>query len=859
MGAWFFVENRPPSRFLLRMSPRLLVLLAFFFVAEGSSAQFSGEESNESVPVMSASRMIGSMDLDGRLEEADWQGAQSIGEFRQSEPSEGGAPSQETQVRVLYDQGYIYVGAKLYDDDARNIERRLGRRDELNRADWFIVSLDSYLDRKTAFVFGVSAAGVQYDALDKGSGMRGPDRSWDAIWASSVQIEEDGWSVEMRIPYSMLRFAAAESQTWGVHFERKMPRRGEDVEWPHVPRADQANKIARFSLLTGLDNISPRSNIQVSPYTVSRLQTAESSVTPGGIDRSGSFDIGGDVKMGLGSSVILDATINPDFGQVEADPAQLNLTAFETFNQERRPFFVEGAQLFDFSMGHGGGLLYSRRIGAASPIVGATKLSGRTANGLSFGVLGATTGDKFTPDRSFGVLRMSQQIGDFSSLGGILTATDKPDTDGRHRSVVGGTDWDVRLGNNQFSLTGFAVVTQRMPAALGVSNQTGMAGSVRAARRQGTWRYNLTGSVFDDQFNPNDLGRFTRNNYTSVDGGLSRDFTGVPGTQRVEFNIFGGQSWSYTDGRNLGSNVFLRLRANTNRFQRIGLDVSVDNPFGGYDLFETRGLGPRAEPASLSLHTEFHTDERNSWRARNDLRLEVMDDGGVQYSVGLEGNLSVGSRLTLKAEVDTKWERNVVAWSSNESFLLGGGSWQIGSENTSPDNLAPEDYVPFDDLGVLGQLAGSVDPYDEDGAYYLPVFGARDTRSMDFTLRSGITFTKSLSIQIYGQMFVAQGRYQDFRVLQDADTFTDLAAHPKRDEFSFGRLQANTVLRWEYRPGSTLYLVWTQARRNDDELNPLSPDPRSPFDNRVTDQLSSTFDMIPSNAFQVKLNYTFLR
>jgi Domain of unknown function (DUF5916) len=799
------------------------------------------------------------MDLDGRLEEADWLGAQSIGEFRQSDPSEGLAATQQTEVRVLYDQGYIYVGAKLYDDDAGQIERRLGRRDELNRADWFIVSLDSYLGRKSAFVFGVSAAGVQYDALDKGTSMRGPDRSWDAIWASDVQIEEDGWSVEMRIPYSMLRFAASESQTWGVHFERKMPRRGEDVEWPLVPRADRANKIARFSHLKGLDSISPRSNIQISPYTVSRLLTAESAVSPGRIDRSGSFDVGGDIKMGLGSNVILDATINPDFGQVEADPAQLNLTAFETFNSERRPFFVEGAQLFDFSIGRGASLLYSRRIGAASPIVGATKLSGRTADGLAFGVLGATTGDNFTPDRNFGVFRISQQIGQFSSVGGIVTATDKPDTDGRHRSVVGGTDWDIRLGNNQFSMTGFAVVTKRMPAAVGASSQTGVAGSLRAARRQGTWRYNLTGSVFDDRFNPNDLGRFTRNNYVRVEGGVSRDFSGFPGTQRVEYTTFVSQSWSYTDSRNLGSLVYIRLRANTNRFQRIGLDISVTNPFGGYDLFETRGLGPRADPASLSLGTEFQTDDRNSWRVRNDLGLKMMDDGGAEYSVGLEGNLNVGSRLTLRAKVSTKWEQNVVAWSSNESFIQSNESWQIGNENTSPGNLAPEDYLAFDDQGALDQLVGSVDPYDQDGAYYLPVFGARDTRSMDFTLRSGITFTKRLSIQIYGQMFVAQGRYEDFRVLQDADTFTDLASHPKRDEFSFGRLQANTVLRWEYRPGSTLYLVWTQSRRNDDELNPLSPDLRSPYDNRVTDQLSDTFSMIPTNAFQVKLNYTFLR
>jgi uncharacterized protein DUF5916 len=841
------------------MPRRLLLLLGFLFSANLSFAQFSAEAEENASEVLNASPLSGSLNLDGRLEESDWANAQSIAEFRQAKPDEGVESSQRTEVRVLYDQGYIYIGAKLYDDDASLIENRLGRRDELNRADWFIVSVDSYLDRKTAFVFGVSAAGIQYDALDKGTGFRGPDRSWDAIWASNVQLDDDGWSVEMRIPYSMLRFAASETQTWGVHFERKMPRRGEDVEWPLVYRAQRSNKIARFSLLTGLDSISPRSNVQVSPYTVSRLQTQESSSDPGSISRSGSVDLGGDVKMGIGTNVVLDATLNPDFGQVEADPAELNLTAFETFFQERRPFFVEGAQLFDFSLGRGSSLLYSRRIGAASPIVGATKLSGRTAKGLSFGVLGATTGENFTPDRNFGVIRMSQQIGQFSSVGGILTATDRPGTIARRRSLVGGADWDIRFGDNQFSVSGFAAATHRRPGGGIEPNETGIAGSMRAARRQGTWRYNLTGNLFDSDFNPNDLGRFRRNNFVSLEAGLSRDFFGVPGTQRFEFNLFTNQSWSYTDGRNLGSMIYLRMRANSNGFQRIGLDVTAQNLAGGYDLFETRGLGPRPQPASLSLRTEFQTDERRSWRGRNDLRLKIFDDGGAEYSVGFQGNLNIGTRLTLRAQVTTKWEMNVVSWSSNESFLRDQENWAVGNANTSPANLANGDYLSFESAPALNQLVGNVDPFDDSGAYYLPVFGDRDTRSTDFTVRSGITFTKSLSLQIYGQLFVAQGRYEDFRVLQDADTFTDIGAFPKRDEFSFGRLQVNTVLRWEYRPGSNLYVVWTQARRSDDRLNPLSPDLRSPFDTRVTDQLGDTFDMIPTNAFQVKLNYTFLR
>ncbi|MFT4604211.1 MAG: hypothetical protein ACI9W4_000940 [Rhodothermales bacterium] len=806
---------------------------------------------------MEAHRADGNLDVDGYLDESDWGLAQPAMGFLQAEPEEGLSASQRTEVRVLYDQYYVYIGAVLFDDQPELIERRLGRRDDLNRADWFLVSVDSYLDRKTAFVFGVSAAGVQYDAIDKGqSSFRGRDESWNAIWTANVQLTAEGWVVEMRIPYSMLRFTDAPEQRWGIHFERKMPRRGEDVQWPLVPRAEQQNRIAQYSILAGLNNIKPKSNLQVRPYSVGRLRTEESADTPGTIARSGNADFGGDIKAGIGSQFILDATINPDFGQVDADPAELNLTAFETFFQERRPFFVEGAQLFDFSMGRGADLLYTRRIGARDPIVGAAKLSGRTSGGLSFGVLGASTGSNFSPDRHFGVLRASQQVGSYSSIGGMLTGTDLPTDDGRSQSVTGGSDWDARVLDNAYSVTGYASFTHRLPAA--ADSETGFAASLRGSKREGTWRYGAGGSVFDDAFNPNDLGSLRRNNYISVDGNLSRDFYGVPGTQRFEFFVFSGQTWSYLDGLNQGAYVRLRLRANSNNFQRIGLDVNLDDPFGGYDPFESRGLGPKAEPRGLELHSEFQTDERRTWRGRNDLRFGIDDDGGLSYGIAFQGDVNLGTRFTLRGEVDFKWEDNELAWSSNESFLQSGDDWFIGEDSGSPEDRSIDEYIALGSSG-LDQVFSSITPFDETGAFYVPVFGERDTRSMDLNLRGGVTFTRNLSMQFYGQLFAARGRYQNFQVLQDADNLAAIDAYPKRDEFGFGRFQTNTVLRWEYRPGSTLFVVWSQGRRSDDELNPLSPDALSPFDTPTGEQLSDTFGVIPTNAFQVKLNYTFLR
>jgi hypothetical protein len=404
--------------------------------------------------------------VDGRLDEPEWSAAAAVTELLQFEPSEGAPASERTEVRVLYGPGSLYVGAILHDDNPAAIERTLGRRDEFNRADWFIVSIDTYLDRRNAHAFGVNAGGVQFDATQGGGGggpgpgggggggaPRGMDPSWDAIWSSEVALTSEGWVVEMAIPYSMLRFPRAQEQTWGIQFSRHIPRLGEQSEWPLVPRLERSNQVAGFGDLTGLTGVAPRRNLQLQPYTVARMESRESSSEPGTRAEEGEFDVGGDLKLGLGPNVTLDATVNPDFGQVESDPAVLNLTAFETVFDERRPFFVEGSQIYEFEAGPGR-LLYTRRIGAEAPIIGAAKLSGRSAGGLSFGLLGATTGEDFEPDRHFGVARLRQQIGDVSTAGGIVTLYDAPEQVGRGRSVSAGADWDLRFLDRRRSAGG---------------------------------------------------------------------------------------------------------------------------------------------------------------------------------------------------------------------------------------------------------------------------------------------------------------------------------------------------------------------------------------------------------------------
>ena len=840
--------------------------------ADVSPAPRSSELITSETPRLNAAPAEAAIALDGRLDEAAWMQAEPISGFRQFEPNEGVPATQRTEVRVLYGDNSLYVGAYLYDDDPAAIEQSLGRRDDYNRADWFLVSIDSYLDRKTAYTFGLNAAGVQFDAIytgndggpggggDGSNAPRGMDESWDAIWYSDVGVTDQGWTVEMRIPYSMLRFSEAASQTWGVHFRRRIPRLGEQDEWPLVPRTERENLVARFGLLQGIAGVAPRRNVQARPYTVTRLQMEEDPDVPGEPIRDGGVDVGGDVKVGLGPSVTLDATINPDFGQVESDPAVLNLTAFETFFDERRPFFVEGIQIYEFAAGPGR-LLYTRRIGAESRIIGAAKLSGRTASGLSFGLLGATTGDQFDPTRHYGVGRVSQQIGAYSSVGGILTAFDGAilGGDGRRRSLAGGADWDVRLLGNRYGIEGFASVTHRRATELDLDPETGFAGKVWLRKRQGAWKGFVGGDVFSDRFNPNDVGQLRENNFIALLASVEHEINeGRPFGPflRASAEAFNIQQFAYRDGLNLGQSLEVGSRWTLRSFQQIELGAAFENLFGGYDLYETRGLGPWARPFAVQVGSEIQTDERRSWQVEPEFAFLFQEGGGRGYEAGLRGNWNVGTRLSLSGNLEGAWEKDFVAWSSNETFLRTDEGWMIGQAAGLVDPN-PVGFARFNDAGRLATLLDGVAPFDA-ARFYVPVFGARDTRSLDLTLRGTVTFIPNLSLQLYSQLFLARGRYERFQLLQSPDALAPFDAFPKRDEFAFNSLLSNVVLRWEYRPGSALFLVWSHGRRADDALNPLAPWGPSPFDRPLGEQVTETFRLFPGNVFLVKLNYTFL-
>lgn len=429
--------------------------------------------------------------IDGRLDDAVWSSAPVISDFAQQRPNEGAAPSERTEIVMLYDDAALYVGARLLRQDPRRIARAMSRRDASGNAERFAVVLDTYMDRRTAFAFMVYASGVKSDVyLSRDSDHDGLSNQYNPVWDVRTTVDSAGWTAELRIPFSQLRFTAADEQEWGLEFQRVMPDKNEDDRWIVVPLRE-AGFVSRFGTLRGIKGIQPKRPVELVPYA------AADATHRGNVDSRNPFNdpfagrVGMDAKLGIGSNLTLDLAVNPDFGQVEADPAEVNLSAFETFFDERRPFFTEGNELI---RGQGPGYYYSRRIGGAphgvaegdfvdaprsSTILGAAKLTGRTQSRLSVGSLFALTRAEHArvfsqasattsrvavePLTAYGVVRLQQEVGSqASTIGATLTgvrrdlgAVDPLAALLPREAVTGGADFRWRLKEGMYAFTGW--------------------------------------------------------------------------------------------------------------------------------------------------------------------------------------------------------------------------------------------------------------------------------------------------------------------------------------------------------------------------------------------------------------------
>lgn len=857
------------------------VCFAFFIgcIAPISYAQYLPEPKEPKF--VEARNVVNTIAIDGQLNEADWQNVMPAGDFTQYEPNENTAPSFRSEVRVLYGSNALYIGAKLYDDKPNEIFRPLGRRDEFLNDDRFSVSIDSYFDKKSAYIFGVNAANVQTDGLltesngggGGGNNNRGEgfDRSWDAVWDSAVRVTSEGWTIEMRIPYSMLRFNDHAEQTWGVNFRRTIGRLGEVDTWVYIPRSERF-PITQYGQIKGLNNLKPRRNVQVLPYTLAQVNSYKEE---GEVIKSKSLNAGADVKYGLTSHSILDLSINPDFGQVESDPAELNLTSFETVLQERRPFFLEGSQIFDYIFGGmEGGMLYTRRIGAADPdtgeevpIIGSAKLTGQTDKGLSYGVLGSVTGADFNPDLLFTAARVKKNIGQYSKIGSGLTYYNRQSDP--KSSVVGGVDWDLRLKNNVYQVNGHFTLTHvgfpQTATTTPDDNEDGFISAMRLFKLQGNTTWGGGIEFYSPEANPNAVGRLRDYDYIEAFGNFRRLINnnkpfGI--FRRAQFNTFFWNRWTYSQNIGQGVGVFLFGNGQLTGFQNVNFGFNTDG-LGGLDMRETRDLRvPYKAPYELNFNGGIQSDSRRQYRLQPRFNLSFQEGGGTATSFGIEGNWNIGTRLGLVGSVSYQTNHKYQAWMSNEVFTPIVNGWGI---NTNTDgleiaDLKKSDFQAFNDGNVLTSALAKVQPYEgTTNRYYMPIFGIRERESLEMVLRTNVTFTPKISFQLFSQLFVARGQYSDTKILTGPESLISLPNYPKRHDFRFNNFQSNAVFRWEYRPGSVFYLVWSQSRGDEIFEADFHPQTPSPYLDDTASLIQNTFGIFPNNAILMKFNYLLMR
>ncbi len=774
--------------------------------------------------------------IDGAVNEPAWQTASPILDFVQAEPVEGGRPSELTSVRLLFDDNALYVGVICYDADPGKIVGKLSRRDRTTEADRFTVLIDSYFDRKSAFVFSVNVSGVQSDGiLSQGGSVY--DLTWDAVWDVMTLVYEDGWSAEFRIPFNALRFAEDRKGefVWGANFRRYISRRKEVDDWVMVPRTE-VYEISRWGTLEGIRGIPSPVHLEFTPYVAGSV-TYQSATESAPRSSTSSARAGVDIKYGLTRNFTLDATVNPDFGQVEVDQAVLNLTVFETHYPEKRPFFIEGAQFFTFGSSYDDTplpLFFSRRVGRApalgsfvsappggvvvenpsqTTILGAAKLSGRSSSGLSLGALTAVTdeeratvrdslGNEFTeltePRASYTVVRLRQEFSEGSWLGGIATLAGRAS---ERAALSGGVDWNLHLWGGTHSIDGYVAGAR---AWSGDQELSGSAGRLLFSRIAGSrWSYLASYNFATRNFDINDLGFFAR---PHDHGGYAQLLYRVL-TPEGDFLRYGGSivpeaRWNWDGVLTLAqteATVFGTFR----NFWTTQLSAIVRFP--AYDDEERGILGIYRRPSALAGAAQVNTDERQDIVLTLAAQVEGDRAGKSQFQLSAGMTFRPTSYIELKPSVLLLRVRDEVA-----AAIAAG---RVGSV-------------------VVGGV-----PYS--------LFGNRDLDELDLGVRGILTFTRTLSLQFYTQLLMARGKYEHYRRLVGSTTFAEDVVPPVSYDFHEAIFNADVLLRWEFVPGSALYLAWTQSRYGDSGL----------YGTSFGDRFQQTFALPHEDVLFAKVSY----
>jgi len=737
---------------------------------------------------LQAHRVSGAIQIDGRLDEDAWREAAAAGQFAQEAPHYGEAATSPTEVRVLYDDQFLYVGARLQHPAASGrVTALVHRRDRDSASDWFGVAIDSVHDRRTAHEFRVNAAGVQRDVLlyaDTSS-----DDTWDAVWDSSVTVEPEAWVAELRIPLSLLRVRSGEGeQSWGINFVRVDQDPQETDRWHVVARSENAF-VSSFPSLVGLSGLRPQGRREIIPYlTVDGRMATSQPFDDRGLDARA----GVDAHLGLGSSSLLDLTFLPDFGQTEVDQVILNLSTIETLFPEKRTFFLEGSELFAVN---GIQLFYSRRIGGAAPpavlapgeallarpaaldILGAAKFTGKYESGLNVGVLaaeiepayaqvraadGSTATRVLAPRTDSAVARVLQQIGSHGSyLGGFSSLY--VERDGGRRSYVGALDgtWKSDDGSAQVDALGGGSV-------LDGDRGTGETANARAIKRWAAGWYVAGNADFASRrFNPNDLGYLQSPDHIIVHGEGGRQWDRT-------FGVF--RNWSfavaYAYGQDHSGRAFLdnpEARVSTGFTNDWTAYLGIGD---GLPYYDDRELRTFSDPEKKYLHhghepyvvAGFTSSRRSAWYAGVDLAI-VHNAGGLTYTATFNQTVHPSSRFELQLVTDLLEARGEMHW-----------------------------------LETQGDT---------------PIVGLRRMRQISQIVRASYAFTPNLTLQAYTQLLLASWHYRDLASYVDNDTLAP-GAMSSTTSFTANNVNVNGVLRWEISPGSTLYAVYTHGAFNDE-------------------------------------------
>jgi hypothetical protein len=830
--------------------------------------------------------------IDGAISDEAWDVVDWSSDFTEKDPDEGSAPSNQTQFKVIYDAKYLYVAIRAFDENPELIQQRLSRRDGF-AGDRVNVLIDSYHDKRTAFVFTTTAAGVKGEEIATGNGTSF-DASWNPIWYTDAKVDDKGWTAEMKIPFSQLRFGKAKEQIWGFNIIRNIFRKNERSMWQRIPN-NQAGFISESGELHGLIDLVPQKQLEIQPFTV--LQYDNYPLEAGNPYRDGSdFKVNGglDAKIGITNDLTLDLTINPDFGQVEADPGAIALDGFQIFFEEQRPFFVENKNIFDFRFADGrDNLFYSRRVGRNphrsanlsdgefadepqnSTILGAAKFSGKTQNGWSIGVLESVTSNEFAevqqtngetreeivePLTNYFVTRAQKDFNERNSFtGGIFTATNR-NLDGNFSELhtaayTGGLDFQHNWHNRDYYINGNTIMSY-------------VVGSAEAIEKTQLSIARL----------------FQRVDATHVELDPTRtSLTGSGG--KIEAGKQGGGNWRYSGGFVWRSP---ELELNDVGFLRLTDEIILYS--------EVKHLWQVPTKTYRSIEVKAEQESKFDFQGNNN-QMEYKLEGTVSWINNWSTRLGFGhvpvNYQNAYLRGGPRWrfadkDFMYLSFGSDKSKKMSFSAGYINRKTEENVNNLKKysfdlNYQPFDafSMSLNTEFQQTIDKTQyvstkDFGNQKRYVLGEIDNQSLSTTLRLNYSINPNFTIQFYGQPYISRGRYSNFNFVtnatatgfdnrvvmynsnqisennniyfidEDLDTAVDYSF--SKPDFSFVQLRTNLVARWEYIPGSELFFVWARGGTRFD-------DPSSSLSNSLRDQITNNK---LEDTFLIKATYRFV-